>query len=94
MERFKNNLKNDYGLDDNDISINESNGNIIVTIDGSQIKVDKNGNIIDLENTDIYVTLYTDGSLVFSNNDSTIGEKDILQSFGNIKEQSFSSTRI
>ena len=39
--------------------------------------------------TDIYVSLYTDGTLVFSNNDQPIEGKTLEKSYGNIKDKVF-----
>ena len=36
--------------------------------------------------TDIYVSLYSDGTLAFSSNDNNLEDKTLLESYGNIKK--------
>ena len=70
----------------------------IVTItenieEGRKYFVNQNGGIEEYkepqvsELTDIYVTLYTDGTLGFSNNNQTIEGKTVEASYGNIKDK-------
>ena len=42
-----------------------------------------------IEPTDIYVTLYTDGTLGFSNNSEPISGKEVSKTYNNIKGQDF-----
>ena len=72
----------------------------IVTItenieEGRKYFVNTKGEMIEYEETqvadltDIYVSLYSDGSLVFSNNSETIDGKTLEKSYGNIKDKIF-----
>ena len=95
MNKLKENLKSNLGLQDNDIRDN-GDGSILVTVDGYDVKVDKIGNVtivngdeITLAVTDIYVTLYTDGTLGFSNNNETISGKEVSKQYGNIRGRDF-----
>ena len=95
MNKLKGNLKSNLGLQDKDISDN-GDGSILVTVDGYDVKVDKIGNVtivdddeITLAVTDIYVTLYTDGTLGFSNNSEPISEKEVSKTYENIKGKNF-----
>ena len=81
---------------------NESGENgFIVTItenveEGRKYFVSKSGivenianSIIQSELTDIFVSLYNDGTLVFSNNDELMEGKTLIKSYGNIKGKEF-----
>ena len=72
----------------------------IVTItenveEGRKYFVNQNGGVEEYkepqvsELTDIYVTLYTDGTLGFSNNNQPIEGKTVEESYGNIKDEVF-----
>ena len=72
----------------------------IVTItenieEGRKYFVSQNGGVVEYkepqvsELTDIYVTLYTDGTLGFSNNNQPIEGKTVEASYGNIKDEIF-----
>lgn len=96
MNMLKENLKTNLGLQNNDIKDN-GDGSILVTVDGYKVKVDNMGNVtmvgdeeIIVELTDIYPTLYTDGTLAFSNNNEIISGKEVSKQYANIKGQIYS----
>ena len=71
---------------------NNGDGTYTVTLDGYEVIVDEDGNIIgeiiktgEIAGTDIYVTLYTDGTLAFSKDETKIEGKTESKSYGNIK---------
>ncbi len=92
-------------FDKSDFSVTTGRNNIgeegfIVTItenveEGRKYFVNGKGSVKQYEEpqiaelTDIYVSLYTDGTLVFSNNDQLMEGKTLEKSYGNIKDEVF-----
>lgn len=78
-------------IEDNTFLVNFADTNNAYTID-------KNGNIVFLVDgaplipTDIYVTLYSDGTLAFCNNTDKISGKTVSVEYGNIKNQIYTNT--
>lgn len=81
-------LKENY----NSMSDN-ADGTYTVVSEGIEITVGEDGNITEkIEETDIYVTLYDDGTLVFSNEDKVIEGKTVVKSYGNIRGNHYYTT--
>jgi surface protein len=81
-----------------DIKKTGSTGSLPWTVekDGNEFKIDENGEVYSTEEwmsslTDIYVKLYTDGTLVFDSENEKIENKEVLADYGNIKGSSFES---
>ena len=96
-------LENNFDISDFSVTTGTNDigeDGFIVTItenveEGRKYFVNQNGGVVEYkepqvsELTDIYVTLYTDGTLAFSNNNQPIEWKTIDASYGNIKDKIF-----
>ena len=99
---LKQELEEYFGTDGFSIAPGENNGEegFIVAVtenveEGRKYFVSQNGSVEEYkesqvsELTDIYVSLYTDGTLIFSNNNQPMEGKTVEESYGNIKDKVF-----